>query len=37
MAAQINLGLIGFLLNFQTAQRNGRQGKKFEKLNEYRY
>jgi hypothetical protein len=27
LAAQINLGLIGFLWNFQTAQRNGRQGK----------
>jgi len=26
LAAQINLGLIGFLWNFQTAQRNRRQG-----------
>ncbi len=25
LAAQINLGLIGFLWNLQTAQRNGRQ------------
>jgi hypothetical protein len=25
LAAQINLGLIGFLRNFQTAQRNGRR------------
>jgi hypothetical protein len=26
LAAQINLGLIGFLWNFQTAQRNRRRG-----------
>jgi hypothetical protein len=26
LAAQINLGLIGILWNFQTAQRNGRWG-----------
>jgi hypothetical protein len=32
LAAQINLGLIGFLRNFQTAQRKGRRGPHFTPL-----
>jgi len=32
LAAQINLGLIGFLRNFQTAVRNRRQGPHFTPL-----
>jgi hypothetical protein len=32
LAAQINLGLIRFLWNFQTAQRNRRQGPHFTPL-----